>query len=321
MMGWNRLAIKAQAAASTMDGEAEAVADMIELRALCSPMTSYDGTMVVSDLSTADWEPAPAFKEEDDPIESVIEAAFDILATRAAHFSGVGYPFSLSKHSRTLSYVSGAGSLPYLFLLGLSYMNPTENHGGKTGASLFEKLAFVSIRRLIGQPASSLSVAKDIHFSELPGGFPAKIEAVVGLINEGRGHRPPPSGRTPSAGDRGVDLLVRRGFPDPRGSQLLVLGSCAAGNDWHQKRSECDPVNWTTLHFQEDTFSKHGLAKCCFLPRVVPRDRWSDMAKSAGVVVDRCRMTMLLSADVDPVFADCASWLVHAGLNVPVLNS
>jgi hypothetical protein len=296
---------------------------MIELRALCSPMTAYDGTMAISDLSTAEWEPAPAFKGLDDPIEIAIESAFDILASRIAFFRGTGYPFTLNGHSRTLTYAADPAPVPYLFLLGLSYTNPTVNYRGKTGAALFEELAFVSIRRLVGDPAPAVSaaIAKDFHFSALPGGFPAKVQTVANAIKEGRSHKPLPSGRTPASGDRGVDLLIRRGFPDPRGSQLLVFGSCAAGNDWHSKRSECDPANWTTLNFQDDTFSKHGMAKCCFLPRVVPRDRWPDMAKSAGVVVDRCRMAMLLSAGDDPAIAHCADWLSDAGLNVPTTDS
>lgn len=318
MSRWNDLAIKACDAGSTVDGEAEALADAVELRALCSPMCVYNATMLTSDLN--EWDPPAAFIQNEDPVESAVEAAFDALQGRSEIYSQHGYPFQYGDQARTLQFVGGPSPIPYLFLLGLSYTDPTVNRTGKTGATIFEEIAFLGVRRLIGSPSEKLAIAVggEFHLGSIAGGFADKINHIAKAIKEGRQYRAPPSGAKVGGGDRGVDLLIRRGFPDERGAQMLVFAACAAGENWFGKKHECDHIAWASeLHFEEPLLSNHGMSKCFLIPRVVPRDRWGSVAKSGGMVIDRCRLAMLLSSADDAALKQCEVWLTKGELPIP----
>jgi hypothetical protein len=247
----------------------------------------------------------------------VAENAYELLYERESAYGQHGYPFRLDDNGDCITLNKRVVGSCYLFLLALSYYDPTTRSRMHrvSGAELFEQICVVATNRLF--PAYDAEPDQTVTFhlgvpsvTDLPSNFSKKVQCICRLIREGRGYKVPPSGCARSSGDDGVDILHRRGFPDSRGAQFLTFASCASGRtDWLKKRNECNPRAWCEEHMLEIPFAPNAMSQLCYLPRVIPRDRWSSHSRRAGAVVDRCRLTLLLK-DLRPIKRDCEAWLL-----------
>lgn len=311
---WSDIGKKAFQYSQEFDGYVCALADWVECQALTRIAYGCDKVTLTSALKIGNWEP-PA---DDISItyDALAEDVFVELRDRAADYGKRGYSFECDYAGRRLRF-SGADPWPYVFLLALSYTNPVTKAKPTlpTGAYVLEALAWTGLDRFVGQPASDLSDLAACHhlgspsLSKLPRKFDDKIDYIASEFKEGGKYKPWQSGHRQSAGDDGVDILLRRGFPDTRGAQFLLFGGCAGGENWSTpKRYEVDPERWLTKNFQEPFRGIGGMGRCYVLPRQIDVDGWSETAKIAGMVVDRCRLALITHKSKSPHLTTARKW-------------
>jgi hypothetical protein len=233
--------------------------------------------------------------------DALADDVFVELAQRADNYASRGYPFACDYSGRRLKF-SRKNPWPYIFLLALSYTNPKTKPKSTlpTGAYILEALSWEGLNRFIGQPTADLADLGNCHhfgspsLSKLPGRFDDKIDKIASEFREGGKYKPLASGHRQSAGDDGIDILLRRGFPDDRGAQFLLFGGCAGGENWSSpKKYEVDPDRWLDRNFQDPFSGLRGMARCYFLPRQLDADGWLNVSKAAGMIVDRCRLALI----------------------------
>jgi hypothetical protein len=296
---WAEIGKEAFRYSQQLDGYIPALADWVECQALTRLTYGCDKATLTSALKMDNWKP-PA---QDVVIthDALTDDVFVELTDRANDYSKRGYPFECDSSGRRILF-TGRDPWPYVFLLALSYINPVTKVKGSlpTGAYILEALAWTGLQRFIGQPSPELlDLGACHHFgspslSQLPANFDAKIDVVAKEIREGGNYRPQKSGHRQTGGDNGVDVLLRRGFPDSRGAQFLFFGGCAGGENWSStKRYEVDPDKWLERNFQDRFSGLRGMARCYFLPRQIDGDGWLETSKAAGMVVDRCRLSLI----------------------------
>jgi hypothetical protein len=311
---WSDIGKKAFQYSQELDGYVAALADWVECQALTRIAFGCDKSTLVTALKIGSWT-APA-KDISITHDALAEDVFVELRDRATDYGKRGYPFHCDYAGRRLKF-SGTEPWPYVFLLALSYTNPVTKAKSTlpTGAYVLEALAWIGLDRFVGQPASDLSDLAVCHhlgspsLSKLPAKFHAKIDRIASEFKEGGKYKPLKSGHRQTAGDDGVDVLLRRGFPDTRGAQFLFFGGCAGGGNWSTpKRYEVDPDRWLGKHFQEPFPGVLGMGRCYFLPRQIDTDGWLDTAKMAGMVVDRCRLSLITHKSKSPHVTTARKW-------------
>lgn len=311
---WPLIGRRAFAYSKDLDGYVEALADWVECQAIVKPTYGCDKVTLLSALKIGSWEPPT--EEIKITHDAVAEDVFVTLAERSACYGRLGYPFDCDYAGRRLKFTAGE-PWPYIALLALSYTNPKfkPRINLPTGGNLLEQLAWVGIDRFIGQPAAELRGQAACHhmgtpsLSGLPSYFCDKIDAIATQFNEGGKYQPLKSGHRQKSGDDGVDILLRRGFPDKRGAQFLFFGGCAGGENWSStKQYEVDPDKWLDVNFTESFAGLRGMARCYVIPRQVGADGWLTLSKAAGMIVDRCRLAMMTHKSNSPMLTTAAKW-------------
>lgn len=296
---WSDIGTRAFHYSQKFDGYVSALADWVECQALSRLAYGCDKATLTSALKIGGWTP-PA-NDISITYDALAEDTFVELRDRATDYGRRGYPFDCDYAGRRLIF-SGASPWPYVFLLALSYTNPVTKakRALPTGAYVLEALAWTGLNRFVGRPARDLLDLAACHhlgspsLSKLPANFDAKIDHIASEFKEGGRYKPWQSGHRQTAGDDGVDILLRRGFPDTRGAQFLFFGGCAGGENWSSpKRYEVDPERWLNKNFQEPFPGTRGMGRCYFLPRQIDADGWLETARMAGMVVDRCRLSLI----------------------------
>lgn len=324
---WASLAQVAWTYSKDTEGGDQALADWVELVSISNPDNKCSRTELIRRLKQD-------LEKNDDSGETLSQnRAADVfvqLSERAESYSNKGYPFRLDSDQDCVFFDSTKKQTLYVFLLALSYANPVPVIGegvGSSGAQLFEKICVIALDRLFPPSPFYTDSAKTFHLGNpsvtgMPGLFWKKVDYFCAAIAEGtgNGYKTPPSGVAREAGDDGVDIIHRRGFPDRKGSQFLVSASCASGRtDWEKKRSECDPLAWTSQHMRAGVLAPPALSKCCFVPRMIPRDKWEGLSRRAGAVIDRCRLAHILNGVAASETDTAIRWLgvVIAGPGMP----
>jgi hypothetical protein len=281
-----------------LEGYINALADWVECQAIARPDFGCDKVTLTTALTFANWTPPVADIVIDH--DGLAEDVFIELASRSDNYGDKGYPFKCDFSGRLLKFTA-ADPWPYVFLLALSYTNPKYKVGSlPTGAFMLEALSWEGLRRFIGEPSPELIPLGVCHhfgspsLSGLPLNFDDKIDKVAKEFREGGQYKPLSSGHRQKKGDGGVDIILRRGFPDDRGAQFLVFGACAGGDNWATtKHDEADPDKWLKKHFRDPFHGRPGMARCYFVPRHIDRDGWLDLSVAAGMVIDRCRLALI----------------------------
>jgi hypothetical protein len=311
---WQSIGTAAFNYSQQLDGYVNALADWVECQAIEKPTFGCDKTTLLSALGIGIWKsPASDITITHD---ALAEDVFIELADRATDYGNRGYPFECDYAGRRLKYTN-TDAWPYVLLLALSYSNPKFKpaSGLPTGAHMLEALSLVGLKRFMGEPAPELAnLSGCYHFgtpslSGLPNNFCDKIDFIASELKEGGKYKPLASGHRQTSGDDGVDLLLRRGFPDNRGAQFLLFGGCAGGENWSStKHYEVDPDRWLEVNFKEKFSGLRGMAQCYFIPRQIDSDGWLALSKAAGMVVDRCRLALITHKSGSPLLNLAKNW-------------
>lgn len=86
--------------------------------------------------------------------------------------------------------------------------------------------------------------------------------------------------------DAGLDIVAWRSFPDGRKSKLFLLGQCAAGNDFKNKK-------WEIKELQQyySFWDMPGIIFSFFIPHEIDESDWQDFYyPDIGILFDRSRI-------------------------------
>jgi hypothetical protein len=215
--------------------------------------------------------------------ESSLETASSQIVEeleRRANALGELYPFRLD--GDVLTY-DQSDSIVYEFLLCTS-LSPSLTTGRfKDFPRQFERLATVLTANFLGPNAHCCHIGfpnENKRFKKAVGVAIArsgelKWQPVDDLPEEG-----------PRQGDEGVDYILWKDFGCGRAiGQPFYFGQCACGNDWDSKLNDV-----SGRFFKWFSKLKVDPAKVFSVPFVIPENKLREVAREAGIVMDRLRL-------------------------------
>jgi hypothetical protein len=138
--------------------------------------------------------------------------------------------------------------------------------------------------------------SKNSHFLQI-------AKSVADRLNTGPIHRQ--EWNLDHAKDLTLDILVYWPFLDFRQGTPYFMLQCASGANWEEKLKEPDIDQWRKL-LNPDCIPIRGVA----IPYCLPDGRFSfASAKTAGLLLDRCRLLLAASRKSDWLTLDCADQL------------
>lgn len=263
------------------------LADWLEMNALVGKA----GQASLDDLRTALKVAAAGQIQNASPeqraihLEGVISSVGGELESRSILARGA-YPFKLRSSSLERRYLGqGRRSSTYAFCLILSYIPWNKRKAkGHFPERTFEEISCLVAQRYLG--------GKSVRFgwprvsSKLPSGFGQAVDELSKRVGEGDGYDSAEA--TTVEKDGGLDVVAWRAI-DARSGKLLVFGACATGEDWRDKLTELQPIDFCDLYFRRNV-SPYP-TKAFFTPRIVPSQQWQNYSKRAGLIFDRCRVS------------------------------
>lgn len=196
------------------------------------------------------------------------------------------YPFKLE--GDVLAY-NQSDALVYEFLLCAS-LSPSLTTGRfKDFPRQFERLATVLTANFLGPNTNYCHV-----------GFPnekKRFKAAVGVaISRSQELRWQPDedlpDEGPRQGDEGVDYILWKDFGCGRTiGQPFYFGQCACGNDWDGKLNDV-----SERFFKWFSTLKVDPAKVFAVPFVIPDNKLKEVAREAGIVMDRVRLVKAVAS-------------------------
>ncbi|SPH20356.1 hypothetical protein ASD8599_01092 [Ascidiaceihabitans donghaensis] len=196
------------------------------------------------------------------------------------------YPFRLD--GDVLTYEQ-SDSLVYEFLLCTSLTPSLTTGRFKDFPRQFERLATVLTANFLGPNTGHCHI-----------GFPnenKRFKKAVGvaIANSGELRWQPDDDlpdEGPRQGDEGVDYIVWKDFGCGRAiGQPFYFGQCACGNDWDGKLNDV-----SEKFFKWFSTLKVSPAKVFAVPFVIPDNKLKEVARDAGIVMDRLRLVRAVAA-------------------------
>lgn len=265
------------------------LADWLELSAIISPdynTSRGDLESVLRRYSFAELHDSVAIEEK------IIEV-FDELDQRSKA-ALEAYPFELSYRGVLQLKSDNWQNFPvYIFCLCLSYFGTDHNEPRK----LFEQVSCLAAKSYLQGSAVGFGFPR----TELPSSFPEAVTEICNLIGEGGAYNNQPS---LNRKDAKLDLVAWKDFSDKSPSKLLMFGQCASGWDWEGKLEELQPRTFWDNWIQYPHVSPEPV-RSFFIPHRVERNKWELVARSSGVLFDRCRVAFWAhqeEADYNPHF-------------------
>ena len=207
---------------------------------------------------------------------------------RRSNALGPLYPFRLNGDVVTYEQ---SDSIVYEFLLCTS-LAPNLTTGEYTEfPRKFERLATVLTADFVGPNAR-------YSHTGAPNERGRFKQAVSEAISESRELRWQPKDDLPDDGprhgDAGVDYIIWKDFGCGRAiGQPFYFGQCACGNDWDGKLND---VSAKFFKWFEDL--RVSPSKVFAIPFVVPEEKLKEVARDAGIVMDRVRLVKSISSGV-----------------------
>ncbi len=255
----------------SLDGGAEALADLIELDLLLAP-TAGVAADVARERATAISPGATA------------DLAMNVMQRRQ-HVLADAYPFTVKQVGMTRR--ASDETLAYEAMLVMSHrLAPLRSNaaGLQEAAELFEQLTVGAVRSLLGDGAEALRFAWPSELGR-PSDFPGAVRWLAARMGVpvGSAYRPP------RRQDGGVDVVGWRPFPDAQPGFPICLAQCTLERDFVHKSTDIDLRVWSGwLGFEIDPTC--ALA----IPYTVEKaEDWREMA-SRVIVLDRLRLAGLL---------------------------
>lgn len=211
--------------------------------------------------------------------------------SRRAGLLGSAYPFRVA--SGGVACTDDTVKSPWVTLLLMSSDSPLRRGMNiPVVAAHLERITATALESLFGPGTSA------IRFGAGDEGRPAALSDAVQwlarLMNVpvGSAYRPP------YGKDGGVDVVAWRPFPDRRSGFPVLLAQCTLERDYAHKAADVDVRVWSG-YLRLDVEPLTALA----VPEVVPSgEEWNSLA-ARTVVLDRIRLTTLITANESNVEA------------------
>jgi len=275
------------------------LADWLECEAIASPSrTASLETLVRALRQTGSTD---ALEDDDDSArqdsgsvksqEKAGDAIIEIESRATACGSRAGaYPFSVDS-AGVVTVVDKPEDAPYVFLLLLSYAVPSGGHSGSAVA--FEELCRVAALNYLGGDANGVEVIRFGSPRKPPlTRFGKAVEQLCTQVGEGAWGGSTQNGN--KTGDRGLDIVAWRRFPDGKPSKLVTFGQCASGRSgWGSKLNELNPEAWGKEWLRQQIHVEP--VRLFFVPWCVSQDEWNHASFYGGILFDRCRIVSCLT--------------------------
>lgn len=284
----------------------ERLADWVEYCALTAPRRSVSRAELIEDLRISGSVDAQSEPDRDVELEVVADDVFNELDDRLKSTGGDdgAYPFNLT--GNTLDLKTDGESSTYAFQIFVAFWSNENDHRFKQGVKVFEDLSAQAARQYLGGSDVARSIVFGFPRQLEPAGFAAALDRLCGEIGEGGGANRSRL-KIGDQKDAKLDVVAWRDFLDERLGKLIAFGQCAAGNNWRSKTSELgSTIDWWTRWVVD----RPGAwpIKMFFVPHRVPRRDWFDVNTTAGILFDRCRISVLAARGDPETLAACAAW-------------
>lgn len=187
---------------------------------------------------------------------------------------------SLNQHYSDLVYAEGIATIP---------------------ARVFEQLTGLAIKGYIDGDFIRIGANRN---APVPHAFPEAVKFVARQLKERCTYG---QLEHQTNGDDGCDIVAWKAFGDGNAGKLIILGQCAIGTGWKDKRSELDLGVWN------EHISWHSKPiKAFAVPFVHEGGRtWRETCTRGGVVFDRLRIAQFASpaAIVEPTRSELETWV------------
>ena len=240
-------------------------------------------------------------------LEGIIGSVGNELKSRSELTRGA-YPFRVRGSSLERRRLRGAGlRSTYAFCLMLSYLPwDSKRLTGHFPERTFEEISCLAAERYLG--GRSIRFGWPRVSSRLPKNFGEAVEGLSKRVAEGDGYKSLEA--TGVERDGGLDVVAWRAV-DSRSGKLLLFGACATGEDWTDKLTELQPMDFCQLYFLGSVSPPP--TKAFFTPRIVPVGLWKNYSLRAGLIFDRCRVSAYVP-DLPPLkyHGDVSEWMQTA---------
>lgn len=234
------------------------------------------------------------YSDKDSQIESLRTDVSSELLSRMRKI-GDAYPFIFNgKLLKIKNIRSFKKQFTYLFCLFISYIGLDKGSkelkiwDSKEITCLFEKIStlvahnFLSCKEIDAQSLQFGAPRTEWQKEMQP--FKKAIEVLKNLINEGNVKCNLTSSKRK---DAGLDVIAWRQFPDGRSSKLFLLGQCAAGNNFKEKKREIGD-----LRQYYSFWDMPGVMLSFFIPHEVDESDWQTFYfPEVGILFDRSRVS------------------------------
>lgn len=230
-----------------------------------------------------------------EPEESFINNVWGELERRERAYSRP--PFNV-KSKIVYSVIDWQEIPAYLACLIFSVYGGT--YGLSASAKLFERITSQTLElycgfktKIFGWPVGP-GDPKDIK---------TRAEMLAREMNE-RFIEPPDADKK----DDTLDIAAWRPFHDRKSSQIVLLVQCATGGHWEQKSRELRMRAWEQyIHWGCKPLA--GFA----IPHIVEERKWIDLARDAGLVMDRIRIYNILidTKEGEPFWSELKTWCLE----------
>lgn len=261
--------------------------DHLEIRALQDLDGNASAATLISSLSITGSSDARPDDPEDVPLSeelaAIVDAVFTEAEDRTRHCGEGGYPFTIDGNSIIKQDTNFSRVYTFLVLLSAYGKDAVE---GENGAKLFEDVCAVAAATYLGTSLKNDGFIFGFPRRIQPPGFPKALKKLCRHLREGTPDKKMP--KSPDMKDAGLDIVIRKPFPDRKSSQLFAFGQCATGWDWWPKRLELQPDDWC-----REWLSKTPQvlpAKMFFVPHAVEASDWAHLGFRAGIIFDRLRI-------------------------------
>ena len=245
--------------------------------------------------------------DTDEIIQNIIDDVMLEIERRLNACAG-GYPFEwknernnemLTLHANTYQ---DAAKLTYIFLLLSNRLDMSVNrtHAEIDGTALLERVSKNVLRVFLGPGSQSMRFGTSGR-----GGFQTRLRSLCKALGEGGGLRNRGSEHI-HAQDGGLDVVGWIPFADGRPGKLIVFGQCKTGTGWREHLSRLRPLEFSKKWLSEPILVEPIRAH--FIAESVGVQEWNDLAISAGLLFDRCRLVEYGADLPETLFADLAAW-------------
>lgn len=282
------------------------LADYVEASCLIKRNIS-SGEIVKYLIQIDDNDINSGINDADEIIQNIIDDVMLEVERRFDACAG-GYPFvwRRERNNEILTLHTDAyrdaAMLTYIYLLLSNRLDMSVNrvHAEIDGTALLERVSKNVLGGYLGPCSRSMRFG-----TSGSGGFRERLRALCEALGEGGGLRNRGAGRI-HAQDGGLDVVGWIPFADGRAGKLIVFGQCKTGTGWRDHLSKLRPLEFSKKWLSEPILVEPIRAH--FIAEAVDDDEWNDLAISAGLLFDRCRLVEYGANLPEPLLTDLAAW-------------